>query len=215
MPHNFNVVVLISGRGSNMESLIRNAKNYRITAVISNNQDAIGLNFAKSCNIPIFSFPRASYLSLSEQKSAIFRKVDQLTPDLVALAGFMMIVPKEVTESFYGRMINIHPSLLPDLPGLDTHSRALSENRLRHGCTVHFIDSEVDTGPIIAQAECKVMQDDSTNSLAEKVLKLEHRLYPWSVQNIACGAISLKDGKVSYSKEVISSAYTEKFLIPT
>jgi phosphoribosylglycinamide formyltransferase-1 len=193
MPSDFDIVVIISGRGSNLKSLLESARNYRISAVLSNTM-APGLAYGRERNIPCYAFPRDEFSSVAEQKAALFAKVESLAPKLVCLAGYMQIVPSDFVLRYFGKIVNIHPSLLPDFPGLDTHRRALEAEAEHHGCTVHFVDSTVDTGPIIAQSPLQVMLDESEDALAGRVLALEHRLYPWAVNGIASGEIWLEEG---------------------
>lgn len=210
MPSHYNIVVLISGRGSNLRSLIEKAENYKIIAVLSNRAEAPGLEFAAQKGIPTFAFPQKSFLSLKAAKSALLSKVKELNPDLVCLAGFMQIIEPEFVDAFPGRIINIHPALLPKYPGLDTHARALAGGEKEHGCSVHVVDYGVDTGAIIAQASCRVEKTDTADTLANRVLEREHALYSWVVKNIASKEISLpeqRDSKlIGYSVELKSEA---------
>lgn len=207
------VVTLISGRGSNLSALLRQQEAYEIIAVISDKSEAYGLEAAKLAGVGLVEgYGRAGYSSKSEQKAAIYSKIRSLNPDLICLAGFMQVIEASFVEEFYGRLINIHPSLLPELSGLNTHQRAL-ENRLKiHGCTVHFVDSGLDTGPIIAQASCPVLESDTEESLATRVLELEHRLYPWVLGALAGKEILIEvdkgsvGGKVRFSKVAIEEA---------
>ena len=208
------ITVLISGRGSNLASLMKDAKNYRICGVISNRSEALGLKIAADAGIPAFSFPRENYSSIAQQKEAIFNQVHKLSPDLVALAGYMQIVEPNFVAAFLGRMVNIHPALLPKFPGLDTHQRALAAGEKEHGCSVHYVDQGVDTGQVIAQAACPVLKSDSSETLAARVLTQEHRLYPWVVNSIAAGDISLQNGQVVISALARQTAQQEGFIIP-
>lgn len=209
----FKILVLISGKGSNLISLHEHADRYNISAVISNNPTAEGLLYAKKHKIPVYPFSRSDFSSMSTFKDAIYQKVLQLKPDLVVLAGFMQIIQPQFVEAFYGRMINIHPALLPKFPGLDTHTRAIAAKEPTHGCTVHFVNTGIDSGPIIAQAECALSVEDTPESAAAKVLKEEHRVYPWVVKNIATGDISLVEDKVLYSPDLRRDAALKGFKI--
>lgn len=213
MTKDYYIVVLISGRGSNLLSLISNANNYTISAVISNNQTAKGLTYAQDHGIPAFAFDRKDYSDLTKQKEAIFKKIDELKPNLVVLAGFMLMITPQFVERYRNRLINIHPALLPNFPGLDTHQRAINSQCQEHGCTVHYVDEGVDTGTIIAQAACPVLKDDNAETLSARVLKLEHRLYPWVTNGIACGDIWLEKQSTQYSKRAIDSAIELGFRI--
>lgn len=190
------VIVFISGRGSNLLSLIKNAKYYQISHIISNKALAPGLQYGKEFNIAISTFDRKDFNSLKEQKKALYSFAGQLNPDYIALAGFMSIVPEDFVREWYGKIINIHPSLLPKYPGLDTHQRVLDAKERRHGCTVHFLDTGIDTGPVIAQSTCEVLPEDTEETLSAKVLKLEHKLYPWALNNISSENIKLYQHKV-------------------
>ena len=196
------VVVLISGRGSNLRSLIAAAKSYKIVAVISNNANAPGLDFADTAGIETAAFDRNDAPSLNDHKKAIYRKVEEISPDLIVLAGFMQILEERFVEQFVGKIVNIHPSLLPQFRGLNTHKRALDlyhqsdGAQSRHGCTVHYVHNEVDTGPIIAQSACTIQSTDTEDTLSQRVLNQEHQLFPWVVNEIAIQNICYRNGKV-------------------
>jgi phosphoribosylglycinamide formyltransferase 1 len=214
MQNDFNIVILISGRGSNMKSLVNKAKNYKIAAVISDRADAAGLEFAHEHGIPTFAFSREKYPSLKDQKKAIYDCVLKQSPSLIALAGFMQIIAPEFVAECTGRIVNIHPSLLPDLPGLHTHERAIQEKRSAHGCTVHFVDAGVDTGQVIAQAKVSVEPADTFETLAARVLEREHVLYPWVVSSIAREGITLGMLGVGYDDLARKEAEELGFIIP-
>jgi len=206
MQNNYNISVLISGRGSNLLSLIENSENFVIQSIVSNIAEAPGLQLGEKFTIPCFAFSRRDYSSLSEQKRAIYQQINELSPDLIVLAGFMQILPADFIDKFFGKIVNIHPSLLPLYPGLDTHERVLEAKDSSHGCSVHYVDSGVDTGPVIAQASLKVAPGESLDSLKSRVLALEHRLYPWVINNIALGSISLENRSVKYNEVVRKQA---------
>lgn len=207
------VTVLLSGRGSNLKALIQHQHGYRISHVISDKEDAGGLTLARDANIPTTVVKRQECASLSDFKEEILRAVTETQPKLVALAGFMVIVPPAFVESFYGRLINIHPSLLPQFPGLHTHERALQEGASEHGCTVHFVDAGMDTGPLIAQAKVPVLDNDDPDSLAARVLIKEHALYPWVVRNVAQGEIRLEGRTVLYTDKLRAEAAEKNFTL--
>ena len=215
MSDQFKVAVLISGRGSNLKSLIERAQSYKVISVLSDNLEALGLQIAKENGIFAAGFSRSNYSSRKELKRAIFEKVQESGADLVVLAGFMQIVDKEFVDALYGRLINVHPSLLPAYPGLDTHERVIAAREKRHGCTVHFVDSGVDTGPIIAQAQVPVVPLDCEHTLASRVLSFEHLIYPWAVDSIARGDITLDGRKVHYSATAVKQAADNGFLLPS
>lgn len=176
------LVILISGRGSNMEALLRAGLPARVMAVISNVADAKGLEIARGLGVPTEVIDHRGFPSRERFDAELARRVQAYAPDLVVLAGFMRILSTGFTAAFEGRLINIHPSLLPAFPGTRTHERALREGVKLHGCTVHFVTSELDRGPIIAQAAVPVRDDDTEQSLASRVLALEHRILPMVVR---------------------------------
>lgn len=214
MQKDYTIVVLISGRGSNLGSLIKNRKDYRIAAVISDQPDAAGLNLAMGAAVYSTAFGRSSFTTLKEQKEAIYTAIRDLNPSLIALAGFMQIVAPSFVAEFAGRIVNIHPSLLPDLPGLETHERAILEKRTVHGCTVHLVDAGIDTGQILAQAKVVVDPKDTAETLAAKVLQREHVIYPWVINGLARGDIAIKDGKVTMPDSLREQGKELGFLIP-
>ena len=181
-----NIVILISGRGSNMEAVVRalDAEQWpaRVAAVISNKADAKGLEFAQSRGIPTAVVPSKEFASRTEFDAALQETIDRYAPDLVVLAGFMRILTAPFVEHYAGRMLNIHPSLLPLFPGLHTHQQALDAGVLEHGATVHIVTAELDHGPAIAQARVPVLPGDTPDDLAARVLAEEHKLYPYAVR---------------------------------
>jgi len=213
MAGELNVVVLISGRGSNLLTLISAAVSYRVTAVVSDRVDAPGLEYARSAGILTHVIPREAYPSRAKHRAALQALVASLTPDLIALAGFMQILPPPFIRAFAGRIVNIHPSLLPAWPGLDTHARVLAAGETRHGCSVHLVDEGVDTGAVIAQAALTCSSADTPRGLAERVLVLEHRLYPWVVSAVARGHITLAPGLVRCSPAARDEAAREGFTL--
>ncbi len=205
--------MLISGRGSNLKSLIEHSHNYQISAVFSNKSDAPGLCYAESAGIPNRSFSREHFPCIKSYKESFFKEVSDLNPSLIILAGFMMIIPEQIVNNFWGKIVNIHPSLLPRHPGLDTHRRALEAGDMEHGCSVHFVDSGVDSGPVISQASLRVNKNETPESLAEKILALEHCLYPWTINRLASQDIWLEEGTVRYSSLAMSEAEQRSFKI--
>ena len=195
------ITILISGRGSNMAALIDAVLEGRIagavTHVISNRPDAAGLDFARRHGIATSVVDHRAFASRDAFDAALAEKIDSGEPDLIVLAGFMRILGRAFVERYQGRMLNIHPSLLPAYPGTDTHARALADGAARHGCTVHFVTAEVDGGPIVAQAEVSVLPDDDAEALAARVLEQEHRLLPEVVGWFCAGRIALENGRVT------------------
>jgi len=195
-----NIVILISGRGSNMEALIaaRDAGNLpvNIAAVISNRPDAKGLETAQRAGIEAHFIDHKAFAGREAFDSALAECIDGFSPDLVVLAGFMRILSEGFVRRYEGRLINIHPSLLPSFPGLHTHQRALDEGVRIHGCTVHFVTPALDHGPVIIQAAVPVLDDDSEATLAARILAQEHRIYPQAVRWFAEDKLRLEDGRV-------------------
>lgn len=188
------VVVLISGNGNNLQALIDASSNsgYTISHVISNNPDAFGLERAQRCGIASTVLNHRNFGTRGEFDSALQQAIDDQSPDLVVLAGFMRILGPELVKNFSGRMLNIHPSLLPKYPGINTHQRALDAGDREHGATVHFVTEELDGGPSIAQGKILVKANDTAQKLAERVLIREQQLYPTVVSWFASGRLSLQ-----------------------
>lgn len=176
------IVILISGRGSNMQSLLEAELPCEIVAVISNKADAGGLAVAKEHGIATAVVSHRDYADRAAFDAALAQVIDGYRADLVVLAGFMRILTDDFVESYRGRLINIHPSLLPAYAGTHTHERALQDGVKIHGCTVHFVTPTLDAGPIIIQAAVPVLRDDTPASLSARVLHEEHRIYPQAVR---------------------------------
>ena len=177
-----NVVILISGRGSNMQSLVKANLPCKIAAVISNKADAAGLAFAAEHDIPTAVLSHKDFSSREAFDEAMASLIDSYNPDLVVLAGFMRILSPSFVKHYEGRLLNIHPSLLPSFKGLHTHQQALDAGVKLHGCSVHFVTAELDHGPIVAQAAVPVQDGDDEDTLAARVLTQEHQLYPQAVR---------------------------------
>jgi phosphoribosylglycinamide formyltransferase 1 len=176
------IAVLISGRGSNLPSLLGNDLGGDVVVIGSNKADAPGLNIARDAGIAHFVVSHKDFTSREAFDAAMVAALNAHRPDVVVLAGFMRITTTVFTEAFAGRLINIHPSLLPSYPGLHTHARALEDGVKLHGCTVHFVTPELDRGPIIAQAAVQVDDDDTAATLAAKVLRQEHQIFPYALR---------------------------------
>lgn len=200
------ITVLISGRGSNLIALHEKAAGYRIGAVVSNRPDAPGLEWAAKQGIQTISVEREASPTLALHKQAILEAVAATKPALVVLAGFMLILQPDFVHAFPGKLLNIHPSLLPKYPGLDTHARALEAGDTEHGASVHFVGTGLDSGPLIAQAAVPVLPKDDPSSLAARTLEVEHKIYPWVVRHVAQGGIQLEGEGVVYSGGVRSEA---------
>ena len=189
------VAILISGRGSNMSALIEAAKaaDYpaEIVGVLSNKPDAPGLGVARAEGIPTAVVSMKAYGGKAGADAQIDRVLTDWGVDIVCLAGFMRLLSAKLTEKWRGRMINVHPSLLPAFKGLDTHARAIAESATEHGCTVHFVTPEMDEGPVIVQARVPVLPGDTPDTLAARVLEQEHRIYPEALRKLASGQVSI------------------------
>ena len=193
------VVVVISGNGSNLQALLEQQQlgqlGGEIVAVISNKTDAYGLIRAKEAGISTEVIANADFASRAAFDQALIAVIDQYQPNLVVLAGFMRILTSDFVSHYQHRLINIHPSLLPRYPGLDTHAKALANNDETHGCSVHFVTDEVDGGPVILQAQVPVFSDDTPASLAERVQVQEHAIYPLVVRWFNEGRLVMTQGK--------------------
>jgi len=191
------VVVLISGRGSNLQALLEAVLPVEFACVISNKADAKGLEIAAAHGVPTCVLNPRDFPDRAAFDAALAAEIDRREADLVILAGFMRVLSDAFVLHYERRMINIHPALLPSFPGLDTHERALAGGVKVHGCTVHFVTPEVDSGPILVQAAVPVLAEDTPASLAARVLRQEHRIYPQAVRWIAEGRVDWRqDGTV-------------------
>lgn len=188
------VVILISGRGSNMQAILE--AGIPVSAVISNRADAVGLAIAARHGVATGVVEHRRYAKRDAFDAALASEIDRHAPRLVALAGFMRVLTPGFVARYAGRLVNIHPSLLPEFPGLDTHARALAAGVKRHGCTVHFVTAELDHGPIIAQASVPVLPGDTPDTLAARVLQQEHLLYPRVIRWFLDGELVIEGDKV-------------------
>ena len=189
------VVVLISGSGSNLQALIDGMHAgelpIEIVAVVSNREDAYGLERARNANISAHSLPHTDFSSRDEFDQQLAELIQPFKPDLIVLAGFMRILTAEFVEKFANKLINIHPSLLPKFTGVNTHQRAIDANETHHGASVHFVIAELDAGPVIIQGKVKLMPNETVESLQQRVHKIEHIIYPKAVQWIAEKRVSI------------------------
>ena len=193
------IVVLISGSGTNLQALIDAVEQgeipAKICAVISNKDNVKGLERAEAHKIPAFVISHKSFPDRESFDERLMEIIDAQGPDLVVLAGFMRILTPAFTKRYEGKMLNIHPSLLPKYQGLNTHQRALEDGETEHGVSVHFVTEELDGGPIVMQAKVPVASDDTSDSLAEKVHEKEHIIYPQVVSWFSEGRLRLQNGK--------------------
>ena len=196
------IVILISGRGSNMEQIVRRcaAERWpaRVAAVIANRADAAGLRFAAAHDIATVVVEHRAFVSREDFDDALAAAIDAHAPDLVVLAGFMRILGERFVRRYEGRMLNIHPSLLPLFPGLHTHQRALDAGCKLAGATVHFVTPQLDHGPIVLQSVVPVRPDDDARALAERVLGTEHCIYPCAVRWFVEDALRVEAGVVRH-----------------
>ncbi len=204
------IVILISGRGSNMRALFEARLPGKIVAVISNSPAAAGLDYARQKETETRVINHRDFADRGAFDTALANEVDAFTPDLVVLAGYMRILTEAFVLRFAGRILNIHPSLLPAFPGVNTHQRAIVEGVRLHGCTVHFVTPALDHGPIVIQAAVPVLPDDDEAALAARVLQQEHRILPLAVRWFLDGRIRLQgsqvqlDGTMVFPEAVIS-----------
>lgn len=193
------IVILISGRGSNMQALLEAKLPCRVAAVVSNRADAGGLKIAQAHGIPAVVLNHRDYADRNSFDAALAETIDAFHPNFVVLAGFMRILGADFVAHYHGKLLNIHPSLLPAYGGLNTHARALHDGVRIHGCTVHFVSSDLDHGPIIIQAAVPVLPDDTEQALAARVLREEHRIYPQAVCWLCTNQIKLNEqGRVVF-----------------
>jgi phosphoribosylglycinamide formyltransferase-1 len=200
------LVILISGRGSNMQALLDAPLPAITSAVISNNPAAGGLAIATGRGVATQVVDHRGYADRESFDRALAQRVDAFAPDLIVLAGFMRVLTPWFVQRYSGRLINIHPSLMPAFPGVHTHRRALEAGVRLHGCTVHFVTTQVDHGPIIVQAAVPVLDDDTEDSLAARVLAQEHRVLPQAVRWFCEGRLALAGNRVTLSAPTRASA---------
>lgn len=201
------VVILISGSGSNMTTIVDTLRADKVAvefaAVISNKEDAAGLQKAADRDIPTVVLSHKNFASREEYDVALIRKIDEFEPDLIVLAGFMRVLSETFVRRYEHRILNIHPALLPKFKGLNTHQRALEAGETEHGATVHFIDENLDEGFNIIQAVVPVETDDDEQSLQQRVLKQEHVIYPIAVKWFVEGRLQVKNGAVTLDGQAL------------
>ncbi len=203
------VVVLLSGRGSNFEAILAAALPIEIVAVISNRPDAGGLDIARQHGLPAIALDHTQTPDRTAFDAMLADEVERHRPDLVVLAGYLRILSPAFISRFEGRLLNIHPSLLPAYPGLRTHQRALDDGVKIHGCTVHYVTAELDHGPIVIQAAVPVLADDDAATLAARVLQQEHRIYPQAIRWFAEGRLQLDAGRVRVARNLSHAAASQ------
>ena len=199
------LAVLISGRGSNLQALLDQSASgelsAEVVAVISNQPGVYGLERARQAGVPALELDHQRFADRPGFEAALIELIDRYQPDLVILAGFMRLLTAGFTEHYQGRLLNIHPSLLPKFRGLHTHERAIAAGETEHGATIHFVTAELDGGPLIVQARVPVLPGDDPEVLAARVLAQEHRLYPQAIRWFAEGRLKLEGDQVWFDEE--------------
>lgn len=205
-------VVLISGNGSNLQAMIEAQQSDKISGqicgVISNKATAYGLERAKQAKIPTFIFSRKEYESNLAMDLAIAEQIEKLGAELIVLAGYMKILTPEFTQRFEGKILNIHPSLLPKYPGLNTYQRAIEAGETEHGMTIHFVNEEVDGGAVVLQAKVPIYPEDTVEDITARVVEQEHRYYPTVVNWFCSGRLKLENGNACLDgKKLAATGY--------
>ncbi|MFV8413476.1 phosphoribosylglycinamide formyltransferase [Vibrio owensii] len=194
-----NIVVLISGNGSNLQAILEsceaNMPNAQVAAVFSNKADAYGLERAKQFDVNSHFVDPKAFESREDFDAELMKQIDEYQPDVIVLAGYMRILSSAFVSHYLGKMINIHPSLLPKYPGLHTHQRAIDAEDKEHGTSVHFVTEELDGGPVVLQAKVPVFEDDDADALAARVQTQEHNIYPMVTKWLVEGRLSMTEGK--------------------
>ncbi|MEH0713717.1 phosphoribosylglycinamide formyltransferase [Vibrio owensii] len=194
-----NIVVLISGNGSNLQAILEaceaNMPNAQVAAVFSNKADAYGLERAKQFDVNSHFVDPKAFESREDFDAELMKQIDEYQPDVIVLAGYMRILSSAFVSHYLGKMINIHPSLLPKYPGLHTHQRAIDAGDKEHGTSVHFVTEELDGGPVVLQAKVPVFEDDDADALAARVQTQEHNIYPMVTKWLVEGRLSMTEGK--------------------
>ena len=204
------IVVLISGSGSNLQAIIDAVAEKKIhahiSAVISNRPGALGLERARTAGINTIVVDHTEFAERQLFDKALAEQVAELNPELVVLAGFMRILPEAFIEQYENRLINIHPSLLPEFKGMHTHRRALEAGNKEHGASVHFVSNELDSGPVVIQAYIPVLDDDDEKTLAARVLEQEHIIYPLAIEWVVSGQLSLINNQIHFDNKPVTEA---------
>lgn len=203
------LVVLISGRGSNLQAILDQATSgelpVEVAAVISNRPGVHGLERARQAGVPALELDHKYFADRSAFETALIEMIDRQQPDLVVLAGFMRVLTAGFTEHYRGRLLNIHPSLLPKFRGLHTHERAIAAGETEHGASIHFVTAELDGGPVIVRARVPLLPGDDPDTLAARVLEQEHRLYPLAIRWFAEGRVRLEGEQVWFDGQPLAA----------
>ncbi|MBP0616381.1 phosphoribosylglycinamide formyltransferase [Jiella mangrovi] len=203
-PRRKRIAVLISGRGTNMGAILAACMDPsfpgEVRTVISNRTDARGLETARRYDIAAHAVDQKAYESREAHERAVLDILEEAEPDVICLAGYMRLLTVDFVRRFEGRMINIHPSLLPLFPGLDTHARAIAAGMRVHGCTVHYVTERMDEGPIIAQAAIAIEPGDTPDTLSDRLLRAEHRLYPHALRMALTGDVRMVNGQAAFRR---------------
>lgn len=202
--------MLISGNGSNLQAIIDAVKAGQlpvtIAAVISDRPQAYGIKRAEQARLPVHVIDYKSFPGREYFDAALLQAIDAYKPDLLVLAGFMRILTDNFVNHYAGRMINIHPSLLPKYQGLQTHQRAIDDGETEHGASVHYVTPALDGGPVIIQASVPILRRDTSHTLAQRVHQVEHQIYPLAIKWIATGQVTFRNGEVYYGSKPITEA---------
>ncbi len=203
-----NIVVLISGNGSNLQAILdacnNDAINAKVCAVFSNKADAYGLERARQCQVEAISVNAQDFAERADFDAHLMTRIDAYQPDIIVLAGYMRILSTEFVEHYLGKMLNIHPSLLPKYPGLNTHQRALDAKDTEHGTSVHFVTPELDGGPVILQAKVPVFEDDTAEILNQRIQVQEHRIYPLVISWLADERLKMMNNRAFLDGNILS-----------
>jgi len=201
------IVILVSGAGSNAQAIIEDCAagkiNGKVVAVISNRPDAYALERAKNANIEAICLDHKVFSDREEFDNALLTRLISLRPDLLVLAGFMRILGPEFVQHFEGKMLNIHPSLLPNYPGLNTHQRAIDNSDALHGASVHFVTAELDGGPVVIQSQIRIEPSDTAETLTRRVAQTEWHIYPEAVRWFCDGRLKMQSGRVCLDNKTL------------
>ena len=207
----YKIVVLLSGNGSNLQNIIDQVASgsikAEISAVISNRPDAFGLKRAEKAGISNVSLDHTLFTDREAFDQSLIQIIDSYSPDLIVLAGFMRILSDDFVHHFTGRLINIHPSLLPKYKGLHTHKRAIENGDKKHGASVHFVSPELDSGEVILQGIVDVEENDTEESLQQRVHLIEHQIYPQTIQWLSDGSLEYQEGQLFFNKERLKEPF--------